>query len=520
MARLSVASSFLVASSLFVACHPAVASSSEDRTARIFAQLQHNHSMLEVFMHDFPKGADLHNHLVGAIYAENTMRWAAQDGLCVDVEHKAIKPDHCAQDRGKMRNAATVEADSSSENSMVDSLSMRNFHPSQNVTSGHDQFFSTFPRFIAGMGVTHEGAMLAEAVTRAADDHTTYLELMIAPDIEALIRRGLKHPLQGEDFAAVQASYSPAETQDFITLARQDTDRMEADMRTLLRCDTPQAAPGCRVRVRYLYATLRTFTPAAVFSQISGAYALVKADPRFVGVNIVAPEDDRVAMRDYDLHMRMFHYMSGLDPQVNLSLHAGELAEGLVPPEGLWNHITNAVTVAGARRIGHGVDMAYEQNASATLAEMARRHVMVEINQTSNDQILGVRGNAHPFQLYRAAGVPVAFSTDDEGVERINLTHEYVRAAETWPLTYGEFKDLSRTGLEYSFLPGNSLWAQTAPFRPVHACSHTDMKSEQLTASCATFLQNSEKAQAQWALEKNFVTFEENVNKNTLFRKK
>ncbi|GBQ12039.1 adenosine deaminase [Komagataeibacter rhaeticus] len=520
MVKLATASSILAVSSLLVACNPAAASSSEETTAQLFARLRHDHSMLEVFMHDFPKGADLHNHLVGAIYAENTLRWAAQDGLCVDLDHKAIKSEHCAQGRGQMVNAATVEADSRTEDSMVNSLSMRNFHPSADVASGHDQFFGTFPRFAPGMGITHEGAMLAEAVTRAADDHTTYLELMISPDIGALIQRGQKNPLRGEDFAATQASYSPAETQQFLTQARQETDRMEADMHTLLHCGTPQAAPGCGVRVRYLYATLRTLSPSVVFSQISGAYALVRADSRFVGVNIVAPEDNLVAMRDYDLHMRMFQFMSGLDPQVNLSLHAGELAEGLVPPEGLWNHIAQAVRIAGARRIGHGVDMAYEQDASATLAEMARRHVMVEINQTSNDQILGVRGNAHPFQLYRAAGVPVAFSTDDEGVERINLTHEYVRAAETWPLTYHEFKDLSRTGLEYSFLPGSSLWARTAPFRPVAACAHAGMRPERVPAACATFLQQNEKAQAQWILEEKFAAFENSTNKNDLFRKK
>jgi hypothetical protein len=41
----------------------------------------------------------------------------------------------------------------------------------------------------------------------------------------------------------------------------------------------------------------------------------------------------------------------------------------------------------------------------------------VEINLTSNDQILGVHGAMHPFPAYRAAGVPTVLSTDDEGVE-------------------------------------------------------------------------------------------------------
>ena len=31
-----------------------------------------------------PKGGDLHNHLSGAVYAESYLRWAAQDGKCID----------------------------------------------------------------------------------------------------------------------------------------------------------------------------------------------------------------------------------------------------------------------------------------------------------------------------------------------------------------------------------------------------------------------------------------------------
>ncbi len=63
------------------------------------------------------------------------------------------------------------------------------------------------------------------------------------------------------------------------------------------------------------------------------------------------------------------------------------------------------------------------------LTEMVDRHVMVEINLSSNEAILGVEGDAHPFPVYRSVHVPVALSTDDEGVSRIDLTHEYVRAA-------------------------------------------------------------------------------------------
>jgi len=77
---------------------------------------------------------------------------------------------------------------------------------------------------------------------------------------------------------------------------------------------------------------------------------------------------------------------------VHISLHAGELAPGLVPPDGLCCHIRLAFEEAHAERIGHGVDVMYEEKPYNLLKEMASNHVMVEINLTSNDVILGIAG--------------------------------------------------------------------------------------------------------------------------------
>ena len=84
---------------------------------------------------------------------------------------------------------------------------------------------------------------------------------------------------------------------------------------------------------------------------------------------------------------------------------------------------------------------------------------MTEINLTSNDVILGVEKQWHPLPIYRAAGVPVALFTDDEGVSRINITHEYTRAVLDFGLSYLDLKKMARTSLEHSFLPGPSLLA-------------------------------------------------------------
>jgi len=105
--------------------------------------------------------------------------------------------------------------------------------------------------------------------------------------------------------------------------------------------------------------------------------------------------------------------------------------------------------------------------------------------------------------------VPVALSTDDEGVSRIDMTHEYVRAAETYALSYVDLKQMVRAGLEHNFLPGTSLWREPDVFtRSVAACAQGTIGAAAPSEKCAAFLKSSEKAQQQWELERRFREFE------------
>ena len=104
-------------------------------------------------------------------------------------------------------------------------------------------------------------------------------------------------------------------------------------------------------------------------------------------------------------------------------------------------------------------------------------------------------------------GVPVAISTDDEGVARSDMTHEYLRAVQGYPLSYATLKNMTRQSLEHSFLPGKSLWASTkGAFRPVSACV-PDVGGKPSHA-CGEFLAENERARQQWKLEAEFPNFE------------
>lgn len=483
--------------------------SSEAATSREFDADRSNPLKLYDFLYRMPKGGDLHNHLSGAVYAESWIRDAEKDGLCVDTTTDTLlipKSGNCPAGDVPATRAAS---DQTLYDALIDAFSMRRFVPTPGV-SGHDHFFSTFDKFAAADS-ENTGESLDEVATRAAAQNEQYLELMDTPPFAHTTALSHQVPWD-DDFGALRNALLAAGLRNEIATDRAEYDSIEAKRNQLEHCGQPDAALACSVQIRYLYQILRGFPKQQVFAQTLLGFEVASVDPRVVGINYVMPEDGEISMADYALHMRIVGFLHTLYPKVHISLHAGELAPGLVPYEGLCCHIRQAVEVAHAERIGHGVDVMYEDRPYDLLGEMAKKHVMVEINLTSNDLILGVRGKDEPFAIYRAYGVPVALSTDDEGVSRINLTREYVRAVETYDLHYEDLKRIVRESIEHAFLPGDSLWSVPEGFgQPVAACSKDTLGTPKTSDRCAVLLKASEKAQQQWELESRFRDFETSI---------
>ena len=485
----------------------------EKRTTFTIESLRDSPLELRNYLRKMPKGSDLHNHLYGAIYAETWIRNAAEDNMCID--RAAIQgatsvfslsegnPPACSA--GKIP-ATDAYKDQRLYDSLVDAFSMRSFVPSPGVT-GHDHFFNTFDRFGA-VSQKHLGEWLDEVAARADRQNVQYIELMHTPDFARTAKAGYEIGWLGDLARFREALLAKGISAD-IAAAKQQLDEAEADRAKRQHCGQPDASSACRLEMRYLCQVLRGFPKQQVFAQTILCFETVMADPRFVGINLVMPEDGYISMTDYGEQMRMVEFLHKLYPKVHITLHAGEIAPPLVPYEGLCCHIRLAVEQASAERIGHGVDVMFEQRPHELLHEMAAKHVMVEINLSSNHTILGVAGKDHPLPVYRKFGVPVSFSTDDEGVSRIDITHEYVRAVQDFHLKYIDLKQMVRTGIEHIFLPGASLWDAADKFTTaVAACAHDKLGSDKPTAACAAFLKSSERAQQQWELERRFSEFE------------
>jgi hypothetical protein len=502
------------------------AASGEAQTARYLESIRKDPNLLVAFLLQMPKGGDLHVHLSGAIYAETLIQWAKEQHACIDPKTFSMS-DSLRQSTGDpVCPPPTLPAEKATDDpvlyrNMVDAYSIRNVEFSGQ--SIHDHFFDTFAKFGAATESENTGKMLADTANRAASQREVYQELMFTPTgkpfadmmkAEAVVEaaKAVKFPDDPtpEDFAALQrslAALQKAMQQNGLASAIQDaiqqTNEAEKNRDKLLKCGTPAEDLGCKVTQRYLFQVGRGRQKEIVFAQILMGFEMAKADPRFVSLNLVMPEDYYIPMHDFPLHMQMLKYLHAQYPNVPLTLHAGELAAGLVPPEGLRFHVRDSVEIAGAERIGHGVDVLNENNPLQLLDEMAQKKVMVEICLSSNATILGVSGKDHPLHDYMRAGVPVALATDDEGVARSDMTHEYLRGVEEQNLTYPELKRMARTSLEHSFIHGAGLWSDGKTFMPVKECA-TAVSSATVSATCQKFLDANEKARLQLKLEQQF----------------
>ncbi|WP_454786029.1 adenosine deaminase family protein [Legionella sp. WA2024007413] len=465
-----------------------------------FDQIKHDPNALYAFFKSMPKGGELHYHLAGGAYPEVMLQLAAKDSYCLNTTNWNVSKTSSACngiDTKDLLNHPELYAKT------VKSWSMKDFVPGKE--SGHDHFFNSFYKFIP-IVADHQPELVAAVLQTAAQQNEQYMELMILPDNA--------HSSSFGDMLKDTTSFNQKrkrllENQDFqnnINYTVVESNRILQQTRQELDCERNPGKKACQIKVKFLYYSLREQSLDNLFAQTLNAFEAVtqsiKSNGALVGVNLVQPEDGIISLRDFRKQMQIYQYLHELYPQVNIALHAGELNQELVAPDDLDSHIHDSLFTGQAQRIGHGVDIAHENNVQKTLGFMAKHHKAVEINLISNLKILKISGRNHPLNFYLQNHVPVVLSTDDEGILRTNLTQQYVEAVLKHDLNYQTLKQINRNALTYAFVSGESIWSDADKGLLVHDC--LDLDSER----CKQFIKGNEKAQLQWDLEKKLRAFE------------
>jgi hypothetical protein len=477
----------------------ALAVADEPGAIRAFDRARRTEPELVAFLKGMPKGGDLHNHVSGAVYSDFMLDAAVKAGLFYDPASGTFTTDPTKIP------ARQVLQDNALLYQFLNGVSMRGWMGGGQ--SGHDHFFDTFGKFGEALGAIGPVDVLSEVIGRARAQNLQYMELMVGTvpgDASDVFFSDLP-PVDDLKFAYEKLS---PRCEALLQASRRYLDQRDAEVTRKLRLPVSVSNPDSPITARYIWSCNRNAPLDQFFAQVVAGLYLASHEPRVVALNIVAPEDHPNARTNFEREMEMIDYVWQRVGKPNVTLHAGELTLPISPVESMRDRIRKTIERGHARRIGHGVSIAWEDDLPGLLGKMKRDGIAVEICLTSNYGILGVEGDRHPLRLYREAGVPVFLNTDDEGVSRSNLTMEWVRGVRDQKLGYRDLKEMARNSIEYSFLPGESLYVGRDYRRLQPAFRDVRKPGFQPTPAMRERLARSEKMRVQLRLERAFVEFE------------
>lgn len=424
----------------------------QDKLSAYFESIRKNEAQLTAFFAGMPKGGDLHHHFSGSAWPDYLLAKAIKEDYWVELNSYTVATS--AGKAGNWKRFSEVSDLNELKTAILQQWSVKNYHPA--LGPSENIFFDSFSKFDAIMDASIPDALL-ELKRRAKAENLSYIETQfIRPkfpvkiaDSDQLNSR-LRIAAAQKDTNAIYSVFAEL-IRSFDTAGAMDTatsfNTRISEQHKRLQLDEDSFT------IRYQNFVLRFMEPVELFKHLYINFISAEKSPLIVGVNIVSPEHGEVSMQDYWLHMAMYNYLHKQFPAVKYAMHAGELTSGLVAPEELTWHINEAVRFAGANRIGHGVDMAWEKNSRSLLAYMKQQQVAVEINLSSNEFILGVKEDQHPITLYYKAGVPITISTDDAGILRTSITQQYVLLAKRYPfISYKAIKEMVYNSIRYSFI--------------------------------------------------------------------
>lgn len=426
-------------------------------------KIRNNEALLTAFFQQMPKGGDLHHHFSGSVYAEPLLERAIAEDFYLNLETMAVSKTKPAKGNwetfSSLKNNGKLEY---YEQQVMQTWSAKDYNGS---VPSDDLFFDSFQKFeptIQG----HFAEGMLELKKRALAENVSYIETQLSTipcdmnvsdltDFNSKLRQAATQKDEKAVFKLLDELYQSLQQKDAKKYAIDFNTNFIAKLHKDLKIDDD------RFTMRYQNFVLRFMDPVDLFKNLTIAFISANDSKLVAGVNIVSPEHGENSMKDYWLHMVMFKYCHSKYPDVKYTLHAGELTLGLVQPEDLTWHINTAIYIAGANRIGHGVDMAYEQNSYDLLRYMAKNNIPIEINLTSNEFILKVKENRHPFTLYKEFNVPIVISTDDAGILRSNMTEQYVLLAKRYQdVSYATIKQYVYNSINYSFIQDASVKKQ------------------------------------------------------------
>jgi len=124
-----------------------------------------------------------------------------------------------------------------------------------------------------------------------------------------------------------------------------------------------------------------------------------------------------------------------------VTIHAGE--------QGVGQNVYDAISMLGAERIGHGIDIKTHRPAYVLTKKQS---VALESCPTSNVQTKAVSSlEQHPFNEFYKQGVLITINTDNRTVSNTTMTNEVRKVMQEFNLSRKEYFDIYKTSVANAF---------------------------------------------------------------------
>lgn len=238
-----------------------------------------------------------------------------------------------------------------------------------------------------------------------------------------------------------------------VDVKTQSISKTDADLLVGI-ADHVEATTG--VIVRFNLSFLRTEPAAILKLKAEVTRQFLKDNPEytkyFQGIDLLGPEDQDSAL-DKGLPVYGVFLEDSLKPGgIKMTQHAGEHGDLRNPRDAM---------IMGANRLGHANNIWYRKDRTHVTAESllameyARKNkILIETNLASNLRLKAVKSYwEQPWIIMLRLGIPVALSTDNDGILGTSPAEECGIAVRQSNITYAELKDMSFNSIKYSFAP-------------------------------------------------------------------
>lgn len=213
------------------------------------------------------------------------------------------------------------------------------------------------------------------------------------------------------------------------------------------------------ITLKLIFEVMRHYSLGEFFVWSLVAFAYIEKDnSRIVGITIDGPQKNKNSIKYFNDQVLIFEEFRKRFPRAKTTIHALEFArEEFENIEEAKEELEKVGRIAD--RIGHATMTSHSHDSLYTISNLKDKAIEIclsTVNITTGEPLENI-----PLKTFLNFGIPTILAPDDGGIVGTTMADEIIKAIEVFDLSFEAIETMQRTALEFSFLPGESIYNRT-----------------------------------------------------------